>query len=235
MADQTGLLARIALINPNTSRAVTKAMVEIAQGVLPPGIEVKGLTAIAGPRTITRPDELARSAAEVIRLSQHAITSWDRPLALIVGAFGDPGLDQLRRHVPVPPAVPTGGVAEASIKEACRGGRRFGIATTTPALEAAIMQRVVAYGAAEFFTGFQFTTSDPLFLMTSEAQLREELGAAAQKCVTNDGADAVIIGGGPLAQAAAQLQTDLDVPLVVPVAAAARAMLHELQGSLLRF
>lgn len=233
MADLTDLHATIALINPNTSTSTTAAMVDIARGVLPPGIEVRGLTAAFGPPTITQPDELARSAAEVMRLGQQAIASWDRPLGLIVGAFGDPGLDQLRRHVPQPPAVPTGGLAEASIQEACREGRRFGIATTTPALEMAMTQRVEASGAAEFFTGFRFTGSDPLVLMASEDRLHEELGDAVRESVSTDGADVVIIGGGPLAQAAVQLETELDVPLVVPIAAAARAMLHELRSRLL--
>lgn len=226
MTDQAS--ASITLINPNTSASVTTAMVKIARGVLPPDIEITGMTASVGPQTITQPDDLARSAAEVVRLGRQATTSCEHPVALIVAAFGDPGLEQLRKQV----RAPAIGFAQASIEEACRGGRRFGIATTTPALKAAMLQRVIAYGAVELFAGFRFTTSDPLFLMTAEGQLSKELAAAAQKSASEDGADVVIIGGGPLAQVAAQLQADLDVPLVAPVAAATRAAIRALKGDL---
>jgi Asp/Glu/hydantoin racemase len=54
----------------------------------------------------------------------------------------------------------------------------------------------------------------------------EELDAALAEAVrasVADGAKAVIIGGGPLTASALRLQPKFDIPLVVPVIAAAQA------------
>jgi Asp/Glu/hydantoin racemase len=44
------------------------------------------------------------------------------------------------------------------------------------------------------------------------------------RCFDDDGADAVIIGGGPLGQAAEQLAGTLQRPLIAPIPAAARRL-----------
>jgi Asp/Glu/hydantoin racemase len=61
----------------------------------------------------------------------------------------------------------------------------------------------------------------------------EELDAAPAEAVRAciaDGAEAVIIGGGPLTASALRLQPQFDIPLVVPVIAAARAAADEVAG-----
>ena len=57
-----------------------------------------------------------------------------------------------------------------------------------------------------------------------EASMRE----AARTCITEDGAAAVIIGGGPLAQAADRLQPQFEVPIIKPIAAAVTQLLQRL-------
>lgn len=54
------------------------------------------------------------------------------------------------------------------------------------------------------------------------------LAEAVQRCIDDDGAEAVIIGGGPLGQAAIALGDQFDVPLVAPISAAMRLLLSRL-------
>ncbi|MFT4241124.1 MAG: hypothetical protein QM569_02465, partial [Acidovorax sp.] len=56
------------------------------------------------------------------------------------------------------------------------------------------------------------------------ALLEQALARAAADCVALDGAQAVVIGGGPLGQAAAALAQSLPVPVISPLACAARWM-----------
>jgi allantoin racemase len=56
------------------------------------------------------------------------------------------------------------------------------------------------------------------------------LAEAARTSIEIDGAEAVIMGGGPLSASAMRLQPNFDVPLVVAVSAAARAAVEAIEG-----
>ena len=204
----------ILLLNPNTSTATTTAMVEIA-GEAVASLALEGRTASFGPAMLTEPEVLKRSAEAVIAMAEEPAHGY------IVAAFGDPGLEALRARV----TVPVVGIGEASFLEAAVHGR-FGIATTTPLLKDAIIARVAASGLPGF-TGCRFTPGDPTVLTAEPAALLAALAATVRACI-DDGAQAVIIGGGPLARAARALAADLPVPIIEPVPAAARLLARRL-------
>src|SRR5438445_12884208 len=119
---------RILLINPNSLEATTAMMVAIAKSAAADGFEIVGATATRAPQMIVTPDALAAAASEVTQIAQAHQHAFD---GLIVAAFGDPGLAGIRDGVKLP-AV---GIGESSMLEAGANGRRFGVATTTPALK----------------------------------------------------------------------------------------------------
>lgn len=201
---------RIGLINPNGSAATTDMMVALARAAT--RHEVVGRTANRAPGMIVTPGELARAAGEVVEMGGEFAP---RCAGLVVAAFGDPGLEILRARV----AIPVVGIAEASMLEASRDGRRFGVATTTPDLAAAIADRADALGLGTVFTGTRCTPGDPFALMADPDRLRSALAAAISACI-QDGAEAVIIGGGPLGRAAAELQRVFAIPVVAPIPSA---------------
>lgn len=204
---------RILLVNPNASRRTTAMMVEIARGCVPAHWAVEGVTAGTGVEMIV--DEAALSAAidDVERAWRPAGQGWD---GAVVAAFGDPGLDRLRALA----RVPVEGICEASLLQAAEGGRRFGIATVTPGLARLLAERVQALGLAEAYTGIQLTPGDPVCLAARPEALEAELALAVQRCIADDGAQAVVIGGGPLGMAAAALQDRWRVPVIAPIPAA---------------
>ncbi|MFI8962357.1 aspartate/glutamate racemase family protein [Streptomyces sp. NPDC053493] len=283
------------LVNPNTSTATTRMMTTAARRALAgSGLRVRGVTVAHGPPMLTDPAALRAAAPHVVAAARQALATGDCA-AVVVAAFGDPGLPELRAWLTpgatdltdapdatdasVPPApggaapyggfapgappapgaslapgvvpalgelpapgvvpalgaspvrrvgasvassLPVVGIGEAALLEAADGGRRFGIATTTPRLGEEIAAHVERLGLAARYTGARFTLGAPEQLAARpEAQLAA-LMAAARACVRRDGAEAVVIGGGPLAQAAEALRSRLAVPVIAPVPAACR-------------
>ncbi|MCR9087582.1 MAG: aspartate/glutamate racemase family protein [Rhodobacteraceae bacterium] len=202
--------ARVLLINPNGNHATTQTMVAIAAAACA-DLTVQGATMHGQANVITTPQALQRAALAV---AAHRVSP--NVAAVIVAAFGDPGRDALRGRL----VCPVVGIAEAGMLAAATGGRRFSVATTTPALEDPIRARAAAYGLADALVSVRVTAGDPLAVMGNPVRLRDAMGAAVARCAA-DGADAVVIGGGPLALVARDLSDDSPVPLIEPVSEAA--------------
>jgi allantoin racemase len=212
-------LKRVLLINPNSSSQTTAMMVAIAQSCVPDdGIVVTGVTATRGVPMIVTAEALADAADEVVEIG---LREAPRACGIIVSAFGDPGLETLKRRV----AIPVVGICEASMIEAAAGGRRFGIATVTPQLAVPIEQRARDLALLHLYTGIRLTAGDPVKLAANASQLEEALAEAVAHCFEDDNADAVIIGGGPLGQAAIGLAQSFDQRVIAPIPAAVRRLL----------
>lgn len=122
--------------------------------------------------------------------------------------------------------LPAVGIGESSMLEAAAGGRRFGVATTTPLLKSKIEALPDALGLRSRYTGTRFAEGDPQELMRDPAQLRAALAGAVEACIAQDGAEAVIIGGGPLGEAARELQPIFTVPVIAPIPSAVRRIIR---------
>lgn len=210
---------RLTLVNPNTTQATTAAMVEIARAEAGEAASVVGLTAPFGVGLITDPVALA-TAAEAVAQMADSLRDAD---GVVVAAFGDPGLPALRATLD----CPVTGIAEAGMAEAAAGGRRFAVATTTPDLVGSIAALAARYGHAGF-VGTYLTPGPPGPLMADPDRLAEALLEACLRAVAEGGAEAVVIGGGPLAVAARRLAGQVPVPLIEPVPAAVRLSLARL-------
>jgi allantoin racemase len=228
-AAMTGLMAsrspvsaagthRILLINPNSNKATTDMMVQIAQAAAPGDVEIVGATAPRSPLMIVDPEALAASAPQVVEIG---LALGKDVAGIIISAFGDPGWADLRRQV----SVPVVGIAEAAMLAASDNGRRFGVATTTPMLVASIDARAAELGLAKLYTGTRVTSDDPNKLVADPGRLIEALREVVATCIERDKAQAVIIGGGPLGNAAIALTPMFSVPVIAPIPAAVHRML----------
>jgi allantoin racemase len=200
-------LKQALLINPNSSRETTAMMVEIARENSPCDLSVIGATAKRAPRMIVTREQLADAAAEVIEIASREAA---KVSGIVIGAFGDPGIQTLRKEV----LIPVVGLCEASMLEAAAGGRPFGVATVTPDLAASIEGRAHDLGLRHLYTGIRLTLGDPVALATDAARLEESLGNAVAQCFEIDHAEAVIIGGGPLGQAVVALAELFARPII---------------------
>ncbi|WP_445529968.1 aspartate/glutamate racemase family protein [Streptomyces cyslabdanicus] len=207
----------VLLVNPNTNRGTTSMMVELARGELAPaGLVVEGITVEHGPSMIVDPITLDESAQHVVDAVRRRLAA---PMAaVIVGAIGDPARDQLAAELDVPVV----GIGQASILAAASEGRRFAMATSTPLLADSLTKLVEQHDRSEGFTGVRLTASDPVVLAASAEQQYLELAAAVRACVEEDGAEAVIIAGGPLSETARRLAALDLVEIIEPVPCAGR-------------
>ena len=204
---------RILLINPNSDADTTAMMVAIAQATAGDRATITGATAVHSPRMIITPAQLAAAEAEIVAIGRTHAPTCD---GILIGAFGDPGQIRLSQTI-APPVV---GLAQASMLEAATPNRRFAVATVTPALVASIDARARELGLSHLYRGTRVTPTIP----ATPADLAEALAEAVTRCIA-DGAEAVIIGGGPLANAAAALAARFPIPIIAPIPAAIRRLL----------
>ncbi len=199
----------VLVVNPNGSEAVTRAMVRAAAEILP---QVEGATMEGLPAMLTTPEALAASAERVAQITPDAAVQ-----GVIVAAFGDPGRAALAGRL----AVPVVGIGQSAALEARATAEPFAVATTTPALRDAI-DTLMAEGGPGYLGSF-ITEGDPEALLGDVAALDAALLRAVEQAATA-GARSVIIGGGPLGDAADRLGALAPVPLIHPLRAAARRM-----------
>jgi allantoin racemase len=203
------------LLNPNSNVATTESMLKIVRRWLPDAL---GWTAPDGPEIITSPEALTRAAAAIAAAPVPASCP-----GVIIAAFGDPGRESLAQRL----AVPVVGIGESSARAAAEGGRRFAVVTHTPDLQRPIGDLMCHIGGSAYL-GCWLAAIHP------EATLPEaDMDAAFLEAIYaahNGGADVVIIGGGPLADAAARLVPLAPCPIIEPVPEAARRLLRRLIG-----
>lgn len=202
---------RLVLVNPNTDPVVTETMLSIARPFLPADVALEGMTAPFGSPLILDPAALETASRAVLSLAPGL-----RQIArdgVVVAAFGDPALDELRTALD----CPVTGLAEAAMGRAARRGQRFCVVTTTPGLAAAIATAADRYGHGPSFAGTFCTEGDPAALMRDAPRLEDALFRVCEAVVARESVKAIVIGGGPLAVAARALAGRVPVLLVEPI------------------
>lgn len=214
---------RIALLNPNTDEAVTATMVSAARVCQPPGVEVVGRTVASGVPMITNEAALAEAVPSVVVAGK--ALSGEGFDGVIVAAFGDPGLAELRATV----SLSVVGIAESGMAEAAEGGRRFSVVTVTPDLIASIREAANRYCYGKQLASVLTTPGDPRSLVSDKPRLEKALLTLSQRAIEDDGAEAIVVGGGPLAPAAQVVARTLSIPVIEPVCAAVRRIVRLLR------
>lgn len=225
MAAPSGPSARdprgtILVVNPNTNPDTTSLLVEVARRRLRgTGFEVVGVSAAHGPLMLVDPRALLESVPEVVAAARRAIAG-RRVSGVLVGAIGDPGADELRGELD----LPVTGIGEAAVREAAREGRPFGLVTTTPRLGASLERLAARHGGAALFTGIRFTRSTPTGLAARPGEQLRQLDEAVRDA-RDDGAERIVVAGGPLSATARQLSEMHPGAIVQPVPAGIDALL----------
>jgi allantoin racemase len=111
---------KILVINPNSSEAVTAAIMQSARRSASPGVELIGVTTKGGTRNIDSALADYLSGAYMIRTCLEAVPL-HRPDAVVLAGFGRVGMDALKEAL----AIPVVSIAEASMAMACLLGHRF--------------------------------------------------------------------------------------------------------------
>jgi allantoin racemase len=206
---------KLLIINPNISDSVTALIEAEAQRSADPGTELTVLTAPFGVAYIeTRFEAMIGAYATAQLAGEH----FERHDAVIVAAFGDPGLAALREVLP----IPVTGMTEAALATAHLLGHRISIIAISQRIQAWYREVVEGYGFGGRLASIR-ALDRPL---SGVGQVQQEHGAAlkalAERAVDEDGADVIVLAGAPLAGLARTLQGQLPVPVVDGVSSAVR-------------
>ncbi|MGU3496745.1 aspartate/glutamate racemase family protein [Xanthobacteraceae bacterium A53D] len=204
---------RILLINPNTSTFMTERMTASAIDALPPDVELVAKTATQGmPYIASRAESVLAGATTLEMIAAHK-AGMD---AVVIGAFGDPGLIAARELFD----LPISGMAEAAILTACMLGPRFAIVSFTPVMIPWYEDSVALSGLEGRFAGISVPDVAFRSIENVQSELEAELVELCLQAVTRDKADVIILAGAPLTGLARKVADRVPVPLVDPLDAA---------------
>ncbi len=206
---------RLLLINPNISDSVSELIRAEASRSASAGTEIEVVTAPFGVAYIeTRFEALIGAYAAAQLAAEHH----ERFDAVIVAAFGDPGLSGLREALP----CPVTGLTEAALASACLLGQRFSIVAISQRIRAWYREAVEHYGLVGRLASIRGLDEPLADIGAVQSDQGERLVNLAERCVDEDGADVIVLAGAPLAGLARSLQGRLPVPSVDGVSSAVR-------------
>lgn len=206
---------RLLVINPNISESVSALIRAEAERSAGPGTQITVLTAPLGVAYIETRFEAMIGAYATAQLAAEHQAGHD---AVIVAAFGDPGLGGLREVLPVPVL----GLTESALATACLLGHRISIIAISQRIQAWYREVVAANGLLGRLASIR-ALNRPL---ASIGQVQEDHAAAlrelCERAVDEDGAEVIVLAGAPLAGLARTLRGRLPVPVVDGVSSAVK-------------
>ncbi|MES2687813.1 MAG: aspartate/glutamate racemase family protein [Pseudomonadota bacterium] len=206
---------KLLLINPNISDSVSELIRSEAQRSASPGTEVEVLTAPFGVAYIETRFEALIGAYAAAQLAAEHHARFD---AVVVAAFGDPGLTGLREALP----VPVTGLTEAALASACLLGHRISIIAISQRIQAWYREVVESYGLGARLASVRALDRPLASIGGVQEDHAQALKVLAERAVDEDGADVIVLAGAPLAGLARSLKGQLPVPVVDGVSSAVR-------------
>ena len=206
---------KLLLINPNISESVSALIADEARRSAADGVEIEVMTAPFGVAYIeTRFEALIGAYAAAQVAAEHH----ERFDAVVVAAFGDPGLAGLREALP----IPVTGLTEAALASAHLLGHRFSIIAISHRIQAWYREVVDGYGFSSRLASIRSLEQPLQSVGAVQQDHAPALKLLAERAVHEDGADVIILAGAPLAGLARSLQGQLPVPVVDGVSSAVR-------------
>ncbi len=206
---------KLLLINPNISDSVSELIRAEAQRSAAPGTEIEVLTAPFGVAYIETRFESLIGAYATAQLAAEHHARFD---AVVVAAFGDPGLGGLREVLP----CPVTGLTEAALASAHLLGHRISIIAISQRIQAWYREVVDSYGFGSRLASIRALDRPLSSIGGVQDDHAQALKALAERAVDEDGAEVIVLAGAPLAGLARSLKGQLPVPVVDGVSSAVR-------------
>jgi len=206
---------KLLVINPNISDSVTQLIGDEARRAASPGTAITMLTARFGVAYIETRFEALIGAYAVAELAAEHHEAHD---ALIVAAFGDPGVPGLREALDIPVV----GLTEAALASACLLGNRFSIVAISRRITAWYREAVEHNGLIGRLASIRSLDAPLRDIGTVQADHAARLRELCAAVVEEDRADVIILGGAPLAGLARSIAGEIPVPVVDGVSSAVR-------------
>jgi allantoin racemase len=210
---------KLLVINPNISDEVTALIESEALRSAAPGTTLEVRTAGHGVEYIeTRFESLIAAGAVAEIIAEHSRPEAQPVDAVVVAAFGDPGLPALKELADVPVI----GITEAALCAAALQGHRLSIIAISDRIKPWYLECVEGFGLAGRLASIRSINESLNGIASVQHDFKETLLALSLQAVAEDGADVVILAGAPLAGLARELRGQIPVPVVDGISAGIR-------------
>lgn len=213
---------RIAYAIPGPMHATALGRAEVARrgellrGWAAPGTDTGVLVTDEGPASI---ESMYEEYLSIVPLARRVLEAErDGYDAVIVGCFGDPGLDGLR-EIATRPVV---GPAQASMALAATLGHRFSVVTVADSVVQPLRRLAWETGVTDALASVRAVNLAVLDIGADHGRAAVALRAEAERALAEDGADTLVLGCMSMGflDVAERLGADLGVPVINPVKAA---------------
>ncbi|GAB4147724.1 MAG: aspartate/glutamate racemase family protein [Cyanobacteria bacterium J069] len=206
---------RLHVINPNTSDDMTASIGQIAIAHVSGETEVLTTCPAHGPASIESYYDEYLAIPHVLAEVQRTEATTD---GYVLACWGDPGLDAVREIT----AKPVVGIAEASMFAASAIAPRWSVITTLRRSHHMVEAIVKKTGLIERCASIRCVDLPVLACEADPDAVLSELAHMGKLALTEDGAEAIILGCAGMGGMADSLSAQLSAPCVDPVAAGVR-------------
>ena len=203
----------IVLINPNSTKAMTQAMVETASKV---DVKLIGWTSLEGPAAIQGPEDGAACIPPLLTLVRKASDAGAK--TIIIGCFDDTGLDAARNIA----SCPVIGIGQAAYHMAVLSARRFSVVTTLAVSVPILEDNIHAYGFTSKLSRVRACGVPVLDLETDPAGTAPAVMGEIKRAVAEDKVDVVVLGCAGMVHIPAYFFGEEHVRLIDGVTSAAQ-------------
>jgi allantoin racemase len=208
---------RIVVVNPNTSAAMTRSIAATATAVAPAGTEIVAVNSPDGPASIEGFYDEAFAVPGLLReIARHERE--DPANAYVIACFDDTGLDAARCVA----RAPVIGIGEAAFHLATLLAARFSVVTTLGRSVAALENNLSKYGLASRCARVRAAEVPVLSLEQPGSPAHAQIDAEVARALTEDRAEAIVLGCAGMTSLAASLSAAHGVPVIDGVAAAVK-------------
>ncbi|MEM6886936.1 MAG: aspartate/glutamate racemase family protein [Pseudomonadota bacterium] len=207
----------IVIINPNSTKAMTDAMVEVARGANP-RYEFVGWTSAKGPPSIEGAADGALAAPPLLDLVQKA--SSEGAEGIMIGCFDDTGLQKAAEHA----KCAVIGIGQASYHYAALRQWRFSVVTTLSVSVPVLEANIRGAGLANRLARVRASDVPVLDLERRPEASGRKILAEATISAAEDEVDAIILGCAGMVKVVEEVSDALDIAVIDPIVCAARCM-----------
>lgn len=203
---------RILVVNPNSTRHMTDTIGAAARRVASPGTEIIAVNPAGGPAAIQGYYDEAMCVPGLLDIIRRT-EGFD---AVVIACFDDTGLDAARCLTDRPVI----GIGEAAYHMAAMLSNKFSVVTTLARSVPALEHNLVRYGLAARCARVRASDVPVLELERPGSEARTRIGAEVARAITEDKAEAIVLGCAGMADFAASLSAEHGLPVIDGVVSA---------------
>ncbi len=207
----------VILINPNSTEAMTRTMLDVARRTAP-GTVFDAWTSHHGPAAIQGAADGDAATPPLLDLIRRADATGAS--GIVIGCFDDTALKTAARLA----SCPVIGLGQAAFHACALRGWRFSVVTTLPVSVPIIEGNIARYGLSGALGRVRASGVPVLDLETDPAKAIDAILAEAKAALQDDDITAIVLGCAGMASLSPRLRAALSAPVIDVVEAAAGAI-----------